>query len=196
MRKIFRQTQEQGVFNTIMTVISAPLNFLRDYTIPIAENDQWDRQRAATIPVFIVFAFFYLEGFITSDEKGETYLIWSLICIIPGALIGTIIKLKTKVSVPPKTFMNISAFLCFLMSIAWIGFTCNVILDLLKVFGFIFQLPPALLALTLVAWGNSLGDMSADCAMTQRGFGEMACTACVAGPVFNFLCGIGFAMTI
>jgi len=93
-------------------------------------------------------------------------------------------------------FMNISAFACFFMSVVWIQFTCSEVMDLLNLFGFITELPTALLALTLIAWGNSLGDMSADCAMTKRGFGEMAVTACVAGPVFNFLCGIGFAMTI
>lgn len=178
-----------------MTVITAPLNFLRDYTIPIAEVDQWDRQRAATIPVFIVLAFFYLNGYIQGDDVGK-YLTWSLICIVPGALIGTIIKMKTKVSDPPKLLITISAFLCFIMSVVWIGFTCNEILDLLELIGFITQLPTALLALTLIAWGNSLGDLSADCAMTKRGFGEMAVTACVAGPIFNFLCGVGFAMTI
>ena len=69
-------------------------------------------------------------------------------------------------------------------------------MDLLQVFGFITQLPAALLALTIVAWGNSLGDMIADTAMTKRGFGEMAITGTVAGPIFNMLVGLGLSMSI
>jgi len=41
----------------------------------------------------------------------------------------------------------------------------------------------------VLAWGNCLGDMSADVAMTKKGFGEMAITATIAGPVFNILVG-------
>jgi Ca2+/Na+ antiporter len=35
--------------------------------------------------------------------------------------------------------------------------------------------------------------MSADVAMTKKGFGEMAITATIAGPVFNILMGMGMS---
>jgi Ca2+/Na+ antiporter len=35
----------------------------------------------------------------------------------------------------------------------------------------------------------------ADVAMTRRGFGEMAITGCMAGPVFNVLVGLGVSVT-
>ena len=66
----------------------------------------------------------------------------------------------------------------------------------MQTFGFVTHLPDSLLALTIVAWGNCLGDMTADVAMTKRGFGEMAVTATVAGPVFNILAGLGLGQTI
>ena len=43
--------------------------------------------------------------------------------------------------------------------------------------------------MTVLAWGNCLGDMSADVAMTKKGFGEMAITATMAGPIFNIMVG-------
>ena len=57
--------------------------------------------------------------------------------------------------------------------------------------GFITQLPKALFGLTVLAWGNCLGDMTADVAMTKKGFGEMALTGTIAGPIFNILIGQG-----
>jgi Ca2+/Na+ antiporter len=38
--------------------------------------------------------------------------------------------------------------------------------------------------------------MAADVAMTKKGFGEMAITGCIAGPIFNVLIGIGLSTTI
>jgi len=38
--------------------------------------------------------------------------------------------------------------------------------------------------------------MTADVAMTKRGFGEMAITGCIAGPIFNVLVGLGLSMVI
>ena len=38
--------------------------------------------------------------------------------------------------------------------------------------------------------------MIADTAMTKRGFGEMAITGTVAGPIFNLLVGLGLSMSI
>jgi sodium/potassium/calcium exchanger 6 len=83
----------------------------------------------------------------------------------------------------------ISSILCFVMSIAWINFTAGCIVNLLKAIGFMTGLPSSVLNLTVLGWGNSLGDMSADVAMTKKGFGEMAITATMAGPIFNIILG-------
>ena len=87
------------------------------------------------------------------------------------------------------------AIFAFLMSVVWISFTSDVVIDLLEILGFVLEVPPAVLGLTLLAWGNCLGDLNADVAMTKKGFGEMAITGCMAGPVFNILMGVGVAMS-
>jgi Ca2+/Na+ antiporter len=84
----------------------------------------------------------------------------------------------------------------FVMSIVWISFTCDFVVDLLWIIGLILSIPKSLLGLTLLAVGNCLGDMNADVAMTKKGFGEMAVTGCLAGPVFNILFGLGISLTI
>jgi Ca2+/Na+ antiporter len=57
-------------------------------------------------------------------------------------------------------------------------------------------IPLSLFALTIIAWGNCLGDMSADVAMTKKGFGEMAIAGTMAGPIFNILMGQGLSLTL
>lgn len=128
-----------------------------------------------------------------SDE--EWALLISLICMMAGVIPAILMRFKLKKSKGPEWLIFLYACIAFVMSIVWISFTCDIIMDLLKLFGFITGLPMALFGLTVLAWGNCLGDMYANVAMTKRGFGEMAITGCLAGPIFNILVGIGGAFT-
>jgi len=47
------------------------------------------------------------------------------------------------------------------------------------------------MGLTILAWGNSMGDLAANMTMAKKGLANMAITACFAGPVFNILIGLG-----
>lgn len=67
----------------------------------------------------------------------------------------------------------------------------NIIVDILILFECISGISAALLGLTVLSWGNSIGDAFASIAISKKGFGEMALTGCVAGPVFNLLLGLG-----
>ena len=53
-----------------MKVITVPLTFLRDYTIPMAEEETWDRTRASVLPSTMVISFFYLFGML-NDVTNE-----------------------------------------------------------------------------------------------------------------------------
>ena len=73
----------------------------------------------------------------------------------------------------------------------WVYTLCEIIVDLLEVLGIITGLPPSFLGLTVLSWGNSLGDFMASISLSKRGLGEMAMTGCIAGPVFNLMLGLG-----
>jgi sodium/potassium/calcium exchanger 6 len=82
-------------------------------------------------------------------------------------------------------------FFSFAMSIIWIWMTANLLIDLFDLFGIVTKIPPTLLGLTILAWGNSVGDLTTDLSIAKKGFGEMAITGCYAGPLFNTLFGFG-----
>ena len=54
-------------------------------------------------------------------------------------------------------------------------------------------MPSTLLALTVLAWGNSIGDYMANTSIAKKGFAEMALTGCFAAPLFNNVLGLGLS---
>ena len=67
--------------------------------------------------------------------------------------------------------------------------------DLLQFVGVVCRIPGSIMGLTILAWGNSMGDLSADVTMARKGLANMAMTACYAGPVFNILVGLGWGFS-
>lgn len=92
--------------------------------------------------------------------------------------------------------MIIFSLFSFLFSIVWIWFIANILIDLLGVVGLILGFKPSYLGITLLAWGNSVGDMMANQAVAKKGFARMALTGCFAGPLFNLLLGLGLSLVI
>lgn len=98
----------------------------------MADQENWDRDRAAIIPITTVLAFLLLNSLIIPlDDAGIEYLKIGLYCMIPGSIIGLIIRLKTKRSSGPDFLITFYAMLSFVMSIVWVKFTSNCIMDLL-----------------------------------------------------------------
>ena len=60
----------------------------------------------------------------------------------------------------------------------------------------ILAVPKSVLGVTILAWGNSIGDLVADVSIAREGMSEMAIAACYAGPLFNLLVGMGIGTTI
>ena len=101
------------------------------------------------------------------------------------------VQCRTTRTRPPPGLMFLYAVCGFVMAILWIAFVSDATVDLLGILGTVLNVPPAVLGLSVLAWGNCLGDLNANTAMTKKGFGEMAVTGCMAGPIFNLCCGLG-----
>ena len=84
------------------------------------------------------------------------------------------------------------AFYGFIMAAAWIDFVADRLVSLLDFIGIVLHIPGSIMGLTILAWGNSVADLTANMAMARKGLANMAMTACFAGPVFNTLLGLGF----
>ncbi|KAL7205173.1 hypothetical protein ACSBR2_018160 [Camellia fascicularis] len=97
---------------------------------------------------------------------------------------------------PPKTEEMPIVLIAFVMSVFWISVMAGELLNCLAALGALLKLPPALLRLTVLAWGNSVGDLVADVAVAKAGQPALAMAGCFAGPMFNMLFGLGMALVI
>jgi len=83
----------------------------------------------------------------------------------------------------------------FVIAATWIDTIADSLVSLLNFIGIILNIPTPVLGLTLLAWGNSMSDLSANMTMARKGLANMAMTACFAGPVFNILVGLGLGFS-
>ncbi len=83
----------------------------------------------------------------------------------------------------------------FFIAATWIDTIADKLVSLLDFLGIVLHIPSAIMGLTVLAWGNSMGDLSANVTMARKGLANMALTACFAGPVFNILIGLGLGFS-
>ena len=87
--------------------------------------------------------------------------------------------------------MNVYVVLAFGSALAWINIIADELVALLTALGIILEIDSGILGLTVLAMGNSLGDMAANLSVARGGYPNMAVTACYVGPFFNVCIGIG-----
>ena len=107
-------------------------------------------------------------------------------------VLSIVIALGTSKTEAPKMHVFwIFQIWSFIMSMMWLYMLANLIIDLVELFGIITGVSSILLGLTLLSWGNSVGDVFTSIAISKKGLGEMALTGCLAGPIFNIMLGAG-----
>jgi Ca2+/Na+ antiporter len=84
----------------------------------------------------------------------------------------------------------------FIVAATWIDTIADQLVSLLSFFGILSHIPAEIMGLTVLAIGNSIGDLTANATMARKGLVNMAITACFAGPVFSILIGVGLAMYV
>lgn len=117
-----------------------------------------------------------------------------------GLAISLLIALLTKADKKPKAYavrtsiavitmltpsIQIFTFWAFVLSIFWIYIIANELVSFLQSIGYILNVSQIILGATVLAWGNSIGDMVADVLMARQGLPQMAISATYGGPCFS-----------
>ncbi|CAH1802112.1 unnamed protein product [Owenia fusiformis] len=188
---------EMNIIVKIYEIIKAPIIFALTITVPVVNYEEdmnnWNKIltmiHCVTGPVWFVMA-----GEVGTTMIGGRFPVWALILII-GVVAACIVFFTSKYDQPP-IYHWLFAYIGFLIAIIWIYTICNEIVNILESYGVVFNISKAILGLTLLAWGNSVGDLIANTVMARKGEPRMGFAACFGGPTFNLLLGVGIPFTI
>jgi sodium/potassium/calcium exchanger 6 len=85
------------------------------------------------------------------------------------------------------------------MSVLWAYTMARELVALLVAIGYMVGVDSGVLGVTVLAWGDSLGDLVSNVAMATHGGpggAQTAVSACYAGPLFNTVVGLGLSLTL
>ncbi|KAJ7548748.1 hypothetical protein O6H91_07G025100 [Diphasiastrum complanatum] len=177
-------------------LIEWPLSLPRRLTIPIVEEERWSQfyavSSATLAPILVAFVLVDSEGGIIT----QGWLIYVGMCC--GCILGILAYFTTQAEHPPRNFAFVWVCGGFFMSVFWFYFIARELVAVLVSLGVILEIDPAVLALTLLAWGNSSGDLMANLALASNGGDDVqiAISGCYAGPMFNTLVGLGLSLVL
>uniref|UniRef100_A0A8C6RTE7 Mitochondrial sodium/calcium exchanger protein n=1 Tax=Nannospalax galili TaxID=1026970 RepID=A0A8C6RTE7_NANGA len=191
----YRKWRTQPVSLRLLKVAKLPVEFLLLLTVPVVDPDQedgnWKRPlnclQLVISPLVLVLTL--QSGTYGVYEIGGLLPVWAVVVIV-GTALASVTFFATSNRQPPRLHW-IFAFLGFLTSALWINAAATEVVNILRSLGVIFRLSNTVLGLTLLAWGNSIGDAFSDFTMARQGYPRMAFSACFGGIIFNVLVGIG-----
>ncbi|KAJ7309615.1 hypothetical protein JRQ81_007669 [Phrynocephalus forsythii] len=179
----------------ILKACKLPVELVLLLTVPVVDPDREDQNWKRPLNCLHL-----VSGplICTLTLKSGTYGLYKIQGVFPvwgvvflaGASLAGIVFCTTRNEEPP-VYHCAFAFLGFLVSALWISTTATEVVNLLRTMGVIFNLSNTVLGLTLLAWGNSIGDMFSDLTMARQGYPRMAFSACFGGIIFNMLVGVG-----
>lgn len=185
--------REANFLSKFFIVWKSPIYFLLLISVPVVDSESYRANWCRLLNCFHL-----LSAPLTMLILTNNFDVWigdvPLIGIV--SVIGFILALTayfvTNFHEAPK-FHSAFAYIGFCASVSWIYFLANEVIDLLQAVGILFGLSDVILGLTVLAWGNSLGDLISNISMAKQGFPRMGISACFGGPLlskFYFWCRV------
>jgi solute carrier family 24 (sodium/potassium/calcium exchanger), member 6 len=185
-------------FQLLLHILELPFSLPRRLTIPDITEERWNK--AFTVlsvflaPIFV--AIIWISQY--EDIRSKKAVSICVMSIVMGIILFVIALKTTDKSYPPKRATLPWLTGGFFMSVIWTYLIARELVALLVSLGYMFGISPSILGLTVLAWGNSLGDLISNVAMALKGGSDgvqIAVSGCYAGPLFNTVVGLGISLT-
>ncbi|XP_070372218.1 mitochondrial sodium/calcium exchanger protein isoform X2 [Equus asinus] len=191
----YRKWRSKSASWRALKVLKLPVEFLLLLTVPVMDPDKddgnWKRPlnclHLVVSPLVLVLTL--QSGAYGVYEIGGLVPVWAVV-VIAGTAVAAVTFFATSNRQPPRLHW-LFAFLGFLTSALWINAAATEVVNILRSLGVVFRLSNTVLGLTLLAWGNSIGDVFSDFTLARQGYPRMAYSACFGGIIFNILVGVG-----
>ncbi|KAK8701733.1 hypothetical protein V6N13_020112 [Hibiscus sabdariffa] len=185
----------------LLWVLEMPLYLPRRLTIPIACQDRWSKPIAVVsvtlAPILLSILWDLQDESVKLGLNFNSGLVVYGTGVVVGTSLGVAAYLTTVKSSPPKSCLLPWLAGGFLMSVIWSYIIAQELVGLLISLGYILGINHSILGLTVLAWGNSLGDLITNLAMAVNGGpqgAQVAISGCYAGPIFNTVFGLGLSL--
>lgn len=179
----------------VFKILKTPLEFLLLLCIPVVDPDKDDKNwkrplnclHLITAPLACLFTF-QSGSYALFMIQGQ-FPLWLLFLLL-GFFLSAIVFCTTTNDCPPS-YHCLFAILGFVTSALLISAAASEVVSLLHMLGVVLSLSNTVLGLTLLAWGNSIGDCFSDITLAKQGYPRMAISACFGGIIFNMVFGVG-----
>jgi sodium/potassium/calcium exchanger 6 len=194
----------KSCLHCVLHALSMPLYLPRRLTIPDIAGHRWSKRyavaSAALSPVLVATTWTSHSPAASSLDHGHGFAIL-LASALLGLLFAAIAAATTDDDSPPRGRRRRVPWLAagFLMSVLWAYTLARELVALLVAIGYMVGVKASVLGVTVLAWGDSLGDLVSNVAMATHGGpggAQTAVSACYAGPLFNTVVGLGLSLTL
>jgi len=190
--------KEETWINKVIFVLEIPFTLARTLTIPAVDGEMYFK------PFFVMSCLgaplWVLYNACDDGKWSKATWLGLVLAILASHTLGVLALVYAPSKSPPMMKLGTKfpfglAAIClvsFVLAALWINLIATELVSVITFVGKISQVDESVLGLTVIAWGNSIGDLSSNLAMAKRGLGNVSMTASFAGPVFNILVGLGF----
>jgi len=190
-------TADMNAYEKRLSFIAVPTRVLMGITMPVIQPVPLTKEYATVLGFFAPFFFLSAPGnamfAVSSDLMTRLAYNAAFSLVIAFAVFGFMHVRYSNVP-PPLASGEIVAMLTFLQSLSWFHLASNELTMFVDALGKVLGINEEVLGVSIVAWGDSIGDFLSCYAVAKAGRVSMAITACFAGPVFNLCIGVSSAI--
>ena len=184
--------KEESLLNKAMIILEVPFTVARTLSIPAVDGEMYFKPffvaSCVGAPIWVLYN-------VTGDPDGAWHpsVVAVAAAVAASILLGILSLICAPLKSPPLIKLGTGfpfglAAIClisFVLAAMWINLIATELVSVVTFVGSITAIDESILGLTVIAWGNSIGDFSSNLAMAKRGLGNISMTASFAGPVFN-----------